>query len=58
MLVSLNDKISGYLCSRKRSDGVFNYFKIFSYILDILAVSYRKEDPFKIYGLAPLMNLL
>jgi hypothetical protein len=52
-LVELNEK---YFCPSKRSDSAFVYFKSFSKLMDILAINYRKEDPFKIHCLAPLMN--
>ncbi len=56
MLISLVELSERYFCPSKRSDSAFVYFKSFGKVMDILAINYRKEDPFKIHCLAPLLN--
>jgi hypothetical protein len=36
----------------------FVFINIFNTIMDAVAINYRKEDPFKPYGFASLLNLL
>jgi hypothetical protein len=44
------------MCSSGKDSFIF--INVFNSIMDAFAVNYRKEDPFKTYAFAPLLNLL